>query len=266
MKRKTNQASYFDDQFGIYDIRPGYPRALYEIIAKYKILNSRSNILEIGAGSGIASRELYSTWSSKMTLIEPGCNFYKILLRAFAGNEDVTIENTTFENYQTPLVFDAIFSATAFHWLDTSVKYKRSSELLKDDGLLILYWNNYWIDDVSIYNDIQTIYAKYGMGQNTEKSLLEIQQDKIESRKREIDESGFFRVVEHSIFKNTFDYSLDNYIKLLRTFPDHSKLPENFFNEIIHAISLYGNKIQIRILTNLEIAEKIWKDRPINNI
>jgi len=256
MKRKIYAASHFNDQFEIYDIRPGYPQELYEAIGKYKTLDSHSTILEIGAGNGIASQEIYNMWGSKLTLLEPGRNFYEALTRIFTANKNIDIENTTFENFQTPLFYDVIFSATAFHWLDLSIKYRKSFELLKDDGLLILYWNNYLIENISIYSDIQAIYFKYGMGLNKGKNPQQIQLEKIESRKSEINDSGYFKVIDHSIFKNSLDYSPEAYIKLLQTFPDHAKLPESFFEEITQAISLKGNKIQIGVVTNLEIAEK----------
>ena len=89
-----------------------------------------------------------------------------------------------FEKYQTEYKFGAIFSATAFHWLDLSIKYKKSYDLLNDDGLLILFWNNYGIENNEMENEIQKIYTKYGKGIKDGKSSYEKQ---IESRKIEIE-------------------------------------------------------------------------------
>jgi hypothetical protein len=57
------------------------------------------------------------------------------------------------------ILFDAIFSATAFHWIDLSTKHKKCCEALNNDGLLVVYWNNYGIED----NEIQGIYIKMRM-------------------------------------------------------------------------------------------------------
>jgi SAM-dependent methyltransferase len=155
------KALHFDSHSQIYDsVRPGYPQEIYEIISNYKKLGTNSNILEIGAGNGIASQEIYKKWKSKMILIEPGKNLCELLYDRFKNNKDITVKNKTFEKYQTGYKFDAIFSATAFHWLDLSIKYKKSFDLLNDDGLLILFWNNYGIENIEMENEIQKIYTK----------------------------------------------------------------------------------------------------------
>jgi len=251
------KALHFERHSQIYDsVRPGYPQEIYEIISNYKKLDTNSNILEIGAGNGIASQEIYKKWKSTMVLIEPGENLCQLLYDRFKNKKNITVKNTTFEMYQTEHKFDAIFSATAFHWLDLSMKYKKSCDLLNDDGLLILYWNNYGIENIEMENEIQKIYAKYGKGIKDGKSSYERQIEKIESRKIEIEKVNLFNIIEHKIIKNVKKYTMENYIQLLKTFSDHSEMEEGFFQEIKETIKKHGNKIDVRILVNLEIACK----------
>lgn len=251
------EALHFDNNFENYDnIRPGYPKEIYEIISKYKTFDKNSKILEIGAGNGLASREIYSKWHCKLFLIEPGIDFCNFLNKKFGNIKDIKIENTTFEEYPNQIFFDAIFSATAFHWLDLSNKYKKSYEMLKNDGLLILYWNYYGIDDIEMENEMQKIYTKYGIGINDGKNGYERQLETIENRKKEFEENGYFRMLEHKTIKRVKEYTAENNIKLLRTFPDHSKLDEGFFAEIYKKINQNGNKIDVRIMTNLIIGIK----------
>jgi SAM-dependent methyltransferase len=251
------KALHFDSYSQIYDsVRPGYPQEIYETISNYKNLGTNSNVLEIGAGNGIASQEISKKWKLKMILIEPGENLCELLYDRFKNNKNITVKNTTFEKYQTEYKFDAIFSATAFHWLDLSIKYKKSYDLLNDDGLLILFWNNYGIENNEIGNEIQKIYTKYGKGIKDEKSPYEKQMEKIESRKIEIEMSNLFNMIEHKIIKNIREYTKENYIQLLKTFSDHSEMEEGFFEEIRETIKKHGNKIEVRILVNLEIASK----------
>jgi SAM-dependent methyltransferase len=140
-KKMVNEALHFDNKSQTYDsIRPGYPNEIYETISNYKKLDKNSNILEIGAGNGVASLEIHDKWQPKLTLIEPGEKFCELLKEKFKTLKDIKIENTTFEEYHNNTLFDAIFSATAFHWLDSLTKYKKSHDILKSDGLLILYW------------------------------------------------------------------------------------------------------------------------------
>ena len=252
------KALHFDINFQIYDnVRPGYPNEIYETISNYGKFSKISNFLEIGAGNGIASQEIYKKWAPKLTLIEPGNNLCDLLKSKFGNIKNIEIHNTTFENYQSEILYDAIFSATAFHWVDLSIKYKKSYEMLKNNGLLILYWNNYGIENVKVAEEIQKIYIKYGRGINNPKSIYETQLEKIEDRKKEIQNSGYFKILEHKIVKHDKEYKSNDYIHLLKTFSDHEKMEERFFEEIMTIIQNNENRIDVRIITNLEIAVKI---------
>ena len=251
-------ALHFNNNFETYDnVRPGYPKEVYETISKHIKLNKYSNILEIGAGNGIASQEIYNRWSPKLTLLEPGSNLVELLYQKFKSNKDIVIENTTFEEYRSEMFFDVIFSATAFHWLDIETKYKKAHDVLKKGGLLILYWNNYGIENNEMENKIQKIYTKYGNGISDGKTAYERQMEKIEKRRMEIEDSKYFKVLEHKIIKTVKGYNADNYIKLLETFPDHLNMDKRIFEEIKETIIKEENKIDVRIIINLEIANKI---------
>lgn len=256
-KTIEERALHFDNYYNEYNnIRPGYPNEIFEIISKLRYFDKDSNILEIGAGNGIASSEIYNKWKSKLTLIEPGKNFCELLQLKFKDNNDIKIENITFENYNGKILFDAIISATAFHWLDLSIKYEKSYRLLKNDGLLILFWNNYNFENNEIGNKIEKIYEKYGKGFSDKKSNYEKQMEKIENRRKEINESNYFKVIEHKILYNILEYTTTEYIQLLKTFSDHSELGYDFWLEMEQIIKENGNKINVKIIINLEIAKK----------
>ena len=251
------KALHFDDNSEIYDnVRPGYPQEIYKTISKHIMLDKNSRILEIGAGNGIASQEIYSNWQSKMVLLEPGGNLCELLYSRFKNTKDIEVKNGYFEQYESAYLFDVIISATAFHWLDLSVKYKKSYSFLKDNGLLILYWNNYGIENKEMEENIQEVYNKYGNRTSDGKSSYERQMEKIETRKNEILDSNLFNIIEHKIIKNVLEYTSEKYINLLKTFPDHTKMEERFFEKIKEIIKDNGNMIEVRILINLEIARK----------
>ncbi|MDR0605202.1 MAG: class I SAM-dependent methyltransferase [Bacteroidales bacterium] len=254
-----NEALHFNNNLQIYnEIRPGYPKELYRIISKYKTFDKNSNILEIGSGNGIASEDIYNTWKTKLVLIEPGKEFYELLNNKFIDYKDITIENTTFEDYQNKIQFDAIFAATSFHWIDMSVKYKKSNEMLKDDGVLIIYWNNYIINNKLINNKIQNIYRQYENNRIKRKlDIYKTQKIKIENRRKEIEHSEYFILLKHKIIKWRKKYTSDEYIKLLRTFPDNKNKDMSFFDQIRQEIMKNRNEIEIQITVNLEIAKKL---------
>jgi len=242
------------------ECRPGYGKEVYNYIDSIKPYSSSSLILEVGAGSGIATKEITDKWNSRITALEPGGNLRSIAETRLKNNQNVEIIGSTFENYSSNgLKFDGIFSATAFHWIDPEIKYKKASELLKDDGLLVLYWNNYGIKDGELSKSIEELYAKYGM-KTDNKNVHERQAENITRRRNEIEDSGLFHVIKHNIFNNWFAYSTQRYLNLLKTFSDHSKrnVPDidSFYHEVSKLIDWNDGIIDVDIKVNLEIAAR----------
>ena len=65
-KRKIS----FDNIAKIYEnARPGYPNEVYEEIEKHFTFGAYSKILEIGAGDGKATLEMYNRWNSHFTVL-----------------------------------------------------------------------------------------------------------------------------------------------------------------------------------------------------
>ncbi|WP_319562690.1 rRNA adenine N-6-methyltransferase family protein [Marispirochaeta sp.] len=97
-KRK---AASFESVASIYArIRPGYAEAVYQEIETHKILSANSVLLEIGAGHGVATKEIAGRWSPTIIAVEPGKNLCKAMQERTGKNPKVTIENTTFEAYE----------------------------------------------------------------------------------------------------------------------------------------------------------------------
>ena len=69
-----------------------------------------------------------------------------------------------------------------------------------------------------------------------------------------------FSDIEYHLYQTTKDFTADEYIKLLQTYPDHMKLPEPQRNELfkgIHdAIVQNGGVITIYYVMDLELARK----------
>lgn len=240
--------------------RPGYAREVYDRIDSVKAYTEDSLILEVGAGSGIATKEIADRWNPKIIAIEPGGNLRLLAKARLKDYGKVEIVASTFEDYGSGgLKFDGIFSATAFHWIDPEIKYKKAFDLLEDDSLLVLYWNNYGIHDEKLGSSIEGLYAKYGMKTDA-RTARERQMANIRMRREEIEKSGLFRVVSHSIFSSEVPYSTQKYENLLKTFSDHSKdkVPDidSFFREVGRTIDEHDGIIDVDIKVNLEIACK----------
>lgn len=257
-----DSALSFDAVASVYDeVRPGYPAEVYAAVSRHKDFSGSSRILEIGSGQGIATAEIANCWGAAITALEPGTRFYELLCARFSGSGRVTVLNVKFEDFcGSEGSFDGIFAATAFHWLDPAQKYAKAHRLLADDGVLALYWNNFGIGDAAIDAEIRAVYAAHGFSSRPGKDPRDIQNEKIAARRREIDGSGLFRVVEHRVFRRIIEYSSDRYVGLLKTFPDHTDGsvidPEGFFAAIAGIAGRHGDRIPVEVTVNLEIALK----------
>ncbi|MCK9170530.1 MAG: class I SAM-dependent methyltransferase, partial [Treponema sp.] len=205
--------------------RPDYDERLFQSIDTVRHFTSHSRILELGAGTGIATRQMADLWHPDITAVEPGENLIAEARKRLAGYNDITFYNTSFESYDSGnMLFDAVVSATSFHWLDPDTKYRKSSALLRDGGVLIVFWNYYGRDESAVSGSIDRLYEKYGMSQPGIDMRM-LQQEKIESRTREIRDNGYFDIIKEDFFTSRSTYTAARYISLLKTFSDHSRVP-----------------------------------------
>lgn len=255
-EQRKRKSQHFDRRADIYEeVRPDYPIALFERIKDFVPIQENLNFLEIGAGNGIASELIYSIWNPKFSLIEPGAELFEFLEDLFGQEQDVDLHQDFFEKLDFPENhFDAIFCATAFHWLERKKKYRRTHEMLKEDGYLILFWNHYLVDSPQLADKLQDVYLKYGYIKE-KFNIYDKQRATIDYLKKEAD-NHWFELVAHEEYARVEEYSPEKYVKLLQTFASQAKYAPEFYDEIIEAIQSENENLSLRVLTNLEIAKK----------
>jgi SAM-dependent methyltransferase len=154
----------FDRVPDIYDrIRPGYPSALFDDL--FALLPARPHILEVGPGTGQATRGLLSHGAT-VHAIEIGPAMAD-KLRQVLPAEDLTVTVGNFEEVPVEKVtYDCVFSATAYHWIEPAAQLNRPSELLRPAGLIAIV-DLIQVDsrnDRGFFVAAQPIYERYGEG------------------------------------------------------------------------------------------------------
>ncbi|HEY3613673.1 MAG TPA: class I SAM-dependent methyltransferase [Gaiellales bacterium] len=129
----------FDGVAEDYDAaRPGYPLELVDAAIAAGALDGGSRILEIGSGTGKLT-ELLVARGLRVHAIEPGANMTEAAHRRIGESDAVEFELSTFEAAAIPDgCYDAIFSATAFHWVEPRVGWAKAARALAPGGLLAL--------------------------------------------------------------------------------------------------------------------------------
>lgn len=262
MSISTKRALSFDTVADIYkNIRPGYPSVIYDKLKIYLDTSKTLNFLEIGSGHGVATKEVNNNFNCNIIALEPGeklCEMTKVELQ---NNKNIKFINTTFEEYSDNQEFDCIYSATAFHWIDKNIKFKKTYEYLKDDGVLFLYWNNYSVTDEKIFDDIQDIYLNYHPDVTEKLDNKSYHKNLIEKRKLEIEKSGYFENIYNESVITIYKFSSSDYVLLLKSFSNNSTKKagelDKFYFEIEKLIDSYGGYINLPINTNFNICKKI---------
>lgn len=129
----------FNEVAELYDrVRPGYPDELFADLRAITGLTDGSSILEVGCGTGQATRSLAALGCS-VTAVEPGPDMAAAARRRLAGVGDVEIELSTFEEWDDRgRRFDVLVAASSWHWVDPSIGWRRAHDVLRPGGWLAL--------------------------------------------------------------------------------------------------------------------------------
>jgi SAM-dependent methyltransferase len=128
----------FDSVAADYDRhRPTYPDALIDGACRLGGLVAGDRVLEIGCGSGQLTRSLVAR-GLHVTAVEPGENLVALAGRNLDGPGEVEFVNMRFEDAALDGGFSAVFCASAFHWLDPDVSWRKVARSLMPGGLLAL--------------------------------------------------------------------------------------------------------------------------------
>jgi ubiquinone/menaquinone biosynthesis C-methylase UbiE len=125
----------YDQIAAAYDaVRPGYPPALVNVAVERGGLVPGSPVLEVGPGTGKLT-ELLVARGLSVDAVDPGPNMIEAARRRLGETDAVTFHVGRFEDVRLPAhAFDAVFSATAFHWVDPDVSWAKAASHLKPGG------------------------------------------------------------------------------------------------------------------------------------
>jgi SAM-dependent methyltransferase len=117
--------------------RPTYPDALVDRACAAGGLAAGDRVLEIGCGTGQLTRSLVAR-GLRITAVEPGGNMIELAKRSVRGPGEVEFVNHRFEDAPIDGGFAAVFSASAFHWVDPDVGWAKVAGSLSPGGPLAL--------------------------------------------------------------------------------------------------------------------------------
>jgi SAM-dependent methyltransferase len=146
-----------------HEVRPSYPADLFD--ALFHLLPSEPEIVEVGPGTGQATKDLLARGAS-VHAIEIGPAM-AATLRSNVPSDRLQVSVGDFETAAIASgSADAVFSATAYHWISREAQTDRPAAILRPGGItaIVDLIQVESPDDRGFFDDAQPIYERYGEG------------------------------------------------------------------------------------------------------
>ncbi|GJM41639.1 MAG: hypothetical protein DHS20C20_19210 [Ardenticatenaceae bacterium] len=230
------ESQRFDGVAVAYEMyRPTYPAELIEDLISLTGIQPASAILEIGSGTGKATR-LFAQRGYNILCLEPGQNLIDVAKEAMAAyREQLQFEQARFEEWDANgPQFDLIYSAQAFHWVPQEVRYVKTAVLLKPKGHLATFWNMYPGFPGAIGEALDAIYEEISPEIARAKTDPH---ELIAQRKKSMERQERFGNVQVRTYPWVEKYTAEAYVDLLGTYSDHLRLTEEKRQKLFAAIA-----------------------------
>lgn len=241
-------------------VRPAYPQELVEQVVNYAQLETGDRILDVGAGTGKATRQFAAT-GHPIVALEPSPEMAAVGRASCRGWPAVAVVQAEFERWTAPATaFKLVISAQAWHWIDPAVRYAKARAALKPGGALAVFWSHPDWPSAALgpvldqaYHDAAPDFAPTGpMHPGTR------QGDLIPDWEAEIAPVSGFEQPEVRSFAWRQSYDAEQYVRLLSTHSDHIVLDPQvrtrLFDRVANAIAAHGEVLEFRYVTRLCLA------------
>jgi SAM-dependent methyltransferase len=158
----TDLGRRFSEVADLYDdVRPDYPAEVYDAVASVIGGWPGRRVLDLAAGTGIASRQLRARGADVVSL-DVGVPMLARLRRSSEGVAVVAAEGEALPF--RPRCFDLATCATGWHWMSTAETLEQLRRVLRPSGQVALWWaNNRFGDGVEWEEAQQAVYERWGL-------------------------------------------------------------------------------------------------------
>ncbi|GHO47017.1 class I SAM-dependent methyltransferase [Ktedonospora formicarum] len=196
--------------------RSQYPQVVVDTIIVLSNLHKGSRALEIGCGTGQLSVPL-AQHGIDLLALELGPHLAAFAIQNLKQFPNAQVKVSSFEAW--PLFsqqFNAVISASAFHWIDLNVRFSKPAEALSPGGFLtILHVHHVRGGTPGFIADTQPFYLKWGL--SNDPSFQPPAPDNVPTMYPELAQLPMFRSVERRYFEIPMKHSTASYIGWLHT-------------------------------------------------
>jgi SAM-dependent methyltransferase len=240
--------------------RPSYPPELIDRIMTITGAEAGDNALEIGAGTGKATRLLLAR-GLHVTALEPSPSMAAVARREAPG---ATVVETGFEDWTLqPRRFALVVAAQSWHWVDADIGPSKAADALRPGGWIAMIWNRPDLDGSAWHDDLQPIYKSVtpGMEHGVRRSFS----NSVPWAVEQLERGGRFGTPVQLLVPWTARYTTDEYIGVLNTHSDKRMLPDDqraaLFDGIRASLDAGGGAIEHPYIAELVAAPVLDRSR-----
>ncbi|WP_323376129.1 class I SAM-dependent methyltransferase [Streptomyces sp. RB17] len=261
--RRVHLRRTFDEEAELYDrARPAYPPELYDDLAELAGAGPGSRVLEVGCGTGQATVPL-ARRGCRVTAVEAGPSMAALARRNLAGAGTVQVVTAEFENWPLPdEPFDAVVSATAFHWIDPAVRVTKAADALRPGGALAVVRTQHVRGGTEqFFVEVQRCYERFDPATPPGLRLPAAADVDGSDHAQEVARSGRFGPTAFRRYEQDLTYTTAEYLELLRTYSGHRALPPAARTGLLECIAAlveqrYGGRVTKRQLIELGVSRR----------
>jgi SAM-dependent methyltransferase len=246
------QRTVFGEVAELYDrTRPGYPDALFEAVLEYSGAREGHRALEIGAGTGKATRAM-SERGIEVTALEPSPGMATVLV----SSTPATVIEAKFEDWDVErAAYALVYAAQAWHWVDRAHAYDRAANALEPGGAIALFWNVPKEWDGALGDEIDAVYSEHAPA-----LLRASEQWNLDETLTELEESGRFDDVQKRMFPWIQTYTTDEYVAMMDTHSNHRMLEEEtrtrLHGAVRDVVSRHGGNVEVEYVASVYLGRR----------
>jgi SAM-dependent methyltransferase len=252
------------DPAGYDRARPDYPARVYRILTARCGLRPGAATLEIGPGSGLATRRLLALGADPLVAVEPDARLATYLAEQLrAAGRSIDLRVAAFEAAALAASsFDLVASATTFHWLNQPVALAKAGRILRAGGWLANWWNVFG-DPIGVdafHEATKHFMEPLGRPAANPDGRLPFPLDAA-ARLADLRAAGVFDAIDHEIMPWPARFDPSRIRALYGTFPNVSGLPEPRRSEVLDAVAAvaereFGGLVERTFYTAIYIARR----------
>lgn len=193
--------------------RPPYPPALFQRLRTDGVIGPGKRVLEVGAGTGLATREVAAT-GAEVVALEPGRELATLLAKEIEGVSVIidTLERAALPNGS----FHSVLAATSMHWVDLSIALPKLHAALRPSGRLAVWRHQFRDDNAAVTPFRQRVQAIARARPTPQVEPTRPNKSTME----ELSAGGWFTPVRTEQWRWSIALDTDKVTRLFRTFPE----------------------------------------------